>query len=343
MVYTKTAWQDQPSTATPLSAANLNHAETQYDEAAAYTDAAIAGVPTKAYIDAGDAAAVPKALVDAKGDVLAGTGADALARVAVGSDGQVLTADAAAAAGVKWATPAAGGSGIPPTLIDAKGDLIAGSANDTAARVAVGSDGQVLTADAASAAGVKWATPSAGGGGVAAPASGTRIPLIASDAANTAQLQAGWLNMIPVWVPVAITINSVSLEVIGGGAAPSTVKLGLYSVAVVGGAGTLYRDFGTITTETTGLKSASGGPWAIAPGVYYFAALAGGTAATLRAGGNRPGGPMQALPIGGSIALGRRYLDDPGGTVLPPTSAASPSPNGGEGVAMVAAIIGVIA
>jgi hypothetical protein len=42
---------------------------------------------------------------DAKGDIAAGTGADAAARVAVGTNGQVLTADSAQSAGVKWATP----------------------------------------------------------------------------------------------------------------------------------------------------------------------------------------------------------------------------------------------
>lgn len=54
---------------------------------------------------------------------------------------------------------------IPQSILDAKGDLIAASAADTAARVAVGTDGQVLTADAAQTAGVKWATPSAGAAG----------------------------------------------------------------------------------------------------------------------------------------------------------------------------------
>lgn len=57
--------------------------------------------------------------------------------------------------GTEWA-PAAG-SGIPATLLDAKGDLIVASANDTAARLGVGTDGQVLTADAAQGMGVKWA------------------------------------------------------------------------------------------------------------------------------------------------------------------------------------------
>jgi nitrate reductase NapAB chaperone NapD len=50
---------------------------------------------------------------------------------------------------------------IPDTIIDAKGDLIVGSADDTAARLGVGTDGFVLTADSNETTGVKWA--SAGG------------------------------------------------------------------------------------------------------------------------------------------------------------------------------------
>ena len=51
---------------------------------------------------------------------------------------------------------------IPESLIDAKGDLIVGTANDTAARLGVGSNGQVLTADSAETSGVKWAAPAGG-------------------------------------------------------------------------------------------------------------------------------------------------------------------------------------
>ena len=50
-------------------------------------------------------------------------------------------------------------SGIQETLIDAKGDLIAGNAADTPVRVAVGSNNQVLTADSSVTGGIKWATP----------------------------------------------------------------------------------------------------------------------------------------------------------------------------------------
>ena len=42
----------------------------------------------------------------------------------------------------------------------AKGDLLAGAASGVATAVPVGTDGQVLTADAASTGGVKWDTPS---------------------------------------------------------------------------------------------------------------------------------------------------------------------------------------
>lgn len=47
--------------------------------------------------------------------------------------------------------------GIPYSIIDAKGDLIAGTGADTAARLAVGTDGQVLTADSTQTSGLKWA------------------------------------------------------------------------------------------------------------------------------------------------------------------------------------------
>lgn len=53
-------------------------------------------------------------------------------------------------------------SAISPTLIDAKGDLIVGSAADTAARLAVGTNNHVLTADSSATNGVKWAAVASG-------------------------------------------------------------------------------------------------------------------------------------------------------------------------------------
>ena len=52
--------------------------------------------------------------------------------------------------------------GIQPTLLDAKGDLIAAVAADTPARLGVGTNGQVLTADSTASTGLAWATAASG-------------------------------------------------------------------------------------------------------------------------------------------------------------------------------------
>jgi len=54
-------------------------------------------------------------------------------------------------------------SEIASTIVDAKGDLITATAADTPARLGVGANNTVLTADSAEATGLKWATPVVGG------------------------------------------------------------------------------------------------------------------------------------------------------------------------------------
>jgi hypothetical protein len=48
---------------------------------------------------------------------------------------------------------------IPDTLLDAKADLITATAADTPARLGVGANGTVLTADSAETTGLKWVAP----------------------------------------------------------------------------------------------------------------------------------------------------------------------------------------
>lgn len=60
------------------------------------------------WVTTDDANAIQNAIVDAKGDLIAATAADTPARLAVGTNGQVLIADSTAATGLKWGTPSAG-------------------------------------------------------------------------------------------------------------------------------------------------------------------------------------------------------------------------------------------
>lgn len=90
-------------------------------------------------------------LLTTKGDLL---GFSTLPlRVGVGTDGWVLTADAASSAGFKWADI--------PTILTTKGDLATFST--VKARLGVGTDGYVLTADATQTTGLKWAAAASTG------------------------------------------------------------------------------------------------------------------------------------------------------------------------------------
>ena len=80
-------------------------------------------------------------------------------RLFLGEDGLLHLKDSAGTV----TTPAQGG--IAATIVDAKGDLIAATAADTVSRLAVGTNGHVLTADSAESTGIKWAAASGGGGG----------------------------------------------------------------------------------------------------------------------------------------------------------------------------------
>lgn len=76
-----------------------------------------------------------------------------------GTTDQVLAKNSSTDMDFKWVADA---TGIPATIFDAKGDIIAASAADTAARLAVGTNDQVLMADSSTATGLKWATPATG-------------------------------------------------------------------------------------------------------------------------------------------------------------------------------------
>lgn len=108
----------------------------------------------------------------AKGKLVVGNSTPKWDGLAVGADGEVLTADAAQTLGVKWA---AASGGTSHTLLDgsthtdtaaasvAKGALVVGNATPKWDKLAVGTDGYVLTADSGETLGVKWASAAGAG------------------------------------------------------------------------------------------------------------------------------------------------------------------------------------
>ncbi|HSX15988.1 MAG TPA: hypothetical protein VLF40_04315 [Candidatus Saccharimonadales bacterium] len=143
---------------------------------------------------------------------------------------------------------------VQQSLFDAKGDLLVATANDTAAKLPVGSNGQVLTADSTQATGVKWATPAAGGvttPGVYPLTEYGLVGLSASvDAFRGTDLLFGAL-FARIFVPAGTAITAVGTVIYASGTVGAG---GLNGVAVYSDAGTLLSSSVSDNTmyQTTG-------------------------------------------------------------------------------------------
>jgi hypothetical protein len=88
--------------------------------------------------------------IDAKGDLIVGTGADTFSRLAAGTNTYILTADSAEATGLKWAAPA-GGGGANWTLLNAGGTALTGAQTVTVSGISGVDKIMVLVKGASSA------------------------------------------------------------------------------------------------------------------------------------------------------------------------------------------------
>lgn len=134
-----------------------------------------------------------------------------------GTTGQVLSKASNTDLDFTWTADA---SGIPATIFDAKGDLIAASAADTAARLAVGADYGFLSALATEATGLKW---NASGWTSYTPTISAQSGTITTASATGYWIRVG--KMCVLWTSWSITTN---------GTGATSIKLTLPFTAVSG-------------------------------------------------------------------------------------------------------------
>lgn len=205
-------------------------------------------------------------------DLIVGGTSGIPTRLAKGSDSQVLTVDPSTHHLV-WATP---GSGSSP--LTTKGDLYGHSTVD--ARIPIGTDTYVLTADSAQTLGLKWAAPGGGGGGgvtvptivqiaaanttatsvtIAAAASGHSLIMVTN--ATTGQITAPTCTNVTWTQILTVTSGSASYyamwcgSVAGGssGTSITMTKPGTFnSVLVIEITDTLARTAGQTATNAAG-------------------------------------------------------------------------------------------
>jgi hypothetical protein len=178
--------------------------------------------------------------IDAKGDLVAGTGADAFSRLAVGANDTVLTADSAEATGLKWATAS---SGSMTSL--ASGSLPTGAATLTLSSISASYNNLILLVKGFRTAtsgdylrmrfngvtSASYATQNdLAGGGIVTTSTSMRVQGAISNSANNGQLNIFMLNyasantkfFYSMGLDDAVTPTEASMSFFAGGVLATT-------------------------------------------------------------------------------------------------------------------------
>lgn len=173
------------------------------------------------------------------------------------------------------------------TLFTAKGDVLGTSDGDAVGRLAVGTNGQVLTADSTQTLGFKWATPSGGSSVVAGQVldlkEATASAAYATTTATQADVDATNLVVtftVPASGVVLIEVEGLSESVSGAGHVLS-IREGSTTLQTAMVGGTAYYGHTRVTFRVTGLTPGASKTYKLG-----HARLTGSGTATLYTGGN---------------------------------------------------------
>jgi hypothetical protein len=142
-----------------------------------------------------------------------------------------------------------GGAGSPLTT---KGDLYTYSTTD--ARLGVGTNGQILTADSAEATGLKWATPAGGGGKVLQVVNATTNTAVTNSTNSYVDT-----NVTATITPTLATSKVLVLVSQNGGAKSNQNASNALNIRLMRGATSILQfvKYGNYTADTTRLAGMS--------------------------------------------------------------------------------------
>lgn len=134
---------------------------------------------------------------------------------------------------------------IAKTIVDAKGDIIAATAADTVARLAVGANDTVLTADSSTATGLKWAAAASTSAFYPPKVSGFYLYTIGSDLQTSTSYTLNTTYYMPIYLPTC-TLDRIGFRT-GSHTGTSTIRLGIYKAGANSTPTTLVLDAGTVS------------------------------------------------------------------------------------------------
>ena len=117
---------------------------------------------------------------------------------------------------------------IANSLVDAKGDIITATADNTPARLGVGTDGQVLTAASGQATGLQWAAPSSINPNLRQTISGYYVGTPIDGGSNFQPTRD--VTHYSIVFLYAGTYDRISVRTGANNTGTSQVRLGLYNV-----------------------------------------------------------------------------------------------------------------
>lgn len=187
------------------------------------------------------------------------------------------------------------------SALTTKGDLYAATGSGATARLAAGSNGQVLTANSATSTGLTWTTPT-----TAVDTNAAAVGLVAQTfpvplATDHFVLNSGVFVVCTVYIPTASSVSTLGVGVRAAASGSTGVNAMAIYQRVSASSATLVGQTGDMTSGLTGSAPAwvsgaiSGGAQLLSPGIYYVGLLthfsSGPNIATTTDSTNSIGGP----------------------------------------------------